>query len=114
MPRKRKKGVVGRPTRLTIDVAIRLGHSLGRGQSVVKAARFAGVGKTAVYRWLHAGEAGDPRYRELVEARKPVRTEWDDYFGSINFASIMEGPFVRSGTITSRPLWEKLFGGSTE
>ena len=103
MPRKRKRGVVGRPTRLTLDVAIRLGHSLGRGQSVVKAARFAGVGKTAVYRWLHAGKAGDPRYRELVEARKPAK--WDDLFPS---------PLGSSGTISSRPLWEKLFGSNTE
>jgi hypothetical protein len=52
MPRKRKRGVVGRPTKLTVGTAIKLGHALGRGQSVVKAARSAGVGKTAVYRWL--------------------------------------------------------------
>jgi hypothetical protein len=68
---------------LTIDTALKLGVALGRGQSVVKAARSAGVGKTAVYRWLVAGKAGDPRYSALVEARKPARNEWDDFFASV-------------------------------
>jgi hypothetical protein len=68
---------------LTIDTAVKLGVALGRGQNVVKASRAAGVGKSSTYRWLVAGKAGDPRYLALVEARKPVRTEWDDFLASL-------------------------------
>jgi len=68
---------------LTIDTAVKLGVALGRGQCVVDASQAAGVGKTSIYRWLALARTGDLRYLALVEARKPVRTEWDDFFASV-------------------------------
>ena len=56
----------GRPVRLTVAIAFKLGASLGRGQSVVDSARYAGVSAPTLYRWLALGRAGDPRYLALV------------------------------------------------
>jgi hypothetical protein len=47
--KQRNRG--GRPTRLTVRAALRLGFELGRGQNLETAAREAGVGVSTAYRW---------------------------------------------------------------
>jgi hypothetical protein len=69
MQRRKPHNRGGRPVRLTIDIAFRLGVSLGREQSsVADAARFSGVSTATLYRWLALGRAGDPRYAVLAGA----------------------------------------------
>ncbi len=52
----------GRPSRLTIETALKLGQSLGRGQSVEAAAQSAGVGRASVDHWLERGRSGGSRF----------------------------------------------------
>jgi hypothetical protein len=75
--KQRNRG--GRPTRLTVRAALRLGFELGRGQNLETAAREAGVGVSTAYRWLVAGRAGNPPFAELavmVAVAKERRGAW--------------------------------------
>jgi transposase len=65
MRRRRSKG--GRPSKLTVTVALALVDAVRGGLSLEGAARVAGIGPTTLGRWLRAGREGDPRYLPLVE-----------------------------------------------
>ena len=75
-PRRKKRNRGGRPSRLTIGVAIRLGQALGAGQSLEVAADSAGVGKSSVYRWAARGRGGDPRFATLAAVSKEKGSKW--------------------------------------
>jgi hypothetical protein len=83
-PRHKRRNRGGRPSRLTIETALKLGLALGRRNSVEYAATQAGVGRSSLYRWLERGRAGDARYAGLVAAttkKRPPATidDWDDW-----------------------------------
>lgn len=71
MKRRGSKG--GRPSRLTLGVALALVDAIRGGLSLEGAARAAGIGPTTLGRWLREGRAGDPRYRPLVEGLRQAR-----------------------------------------
>jgi hypothetical protein len=62
----RKPRELGRPTRFTVGVALKLDEAFSLARNVVQAARQAGAGKSKLYDWIKAGPGGDPRYAELV------------------------------------------------
>ena len=66
----------GRPSRLTIETALKLGQALGRGQSIEAAAQSAGVGVSSAYRWVARGRTGDPRFATLAAVSKEKRHWW--------------------------------------
>jgi hypothetical protein len=72
--RRRNRG--GRPTRLTIETALKLGQALGAGQSVQIAAQAAGVGVSSAYRWIARGRSGDPRFATLATVSKKRGSDW--------------------------------------
>jgi transposase len=51
----------GRPTKLTQAVGTALLDAIGRGQPMVRAARFAGVAPTTVIGWMRRGERDEER-----------------------------------------------------
>jgi hypothetical protein len=89
MPRHKPHLRVGRPTRLTIDVAIVLGTTLKRGIRVADAARAAGISRPTLYRWLARGRAGDPRYARLANVVE------DDWLNRLSWESLFPSPFLR-------------------
>lgn len=66
MPRRRPRNKGGRPTQLTVDIALRLGLALGRRRSVEYAASQTAIGRSTLYKWVERGRAGDPRYATLA------------------------------------------------
>ena len=83
MPRRKSRPRAGRPSRLTIDVAIVLGATLKRGVKIKDAAGAAGVSTPSLYRWLALGRTGDRRYAVLanvVEDEKLIRLYWASLF----------------------------------
>ena len=75
-PRRKRRNRGGRPSRLTIEIALKLGQALGAGQSLEVAAQSAGVGKSSVYRWAARGRGGDPRFATLATVSKEKGTKW--------------------------------------
>jgi hypothetical protein len=67
-PRRQARRRGGRPSRLTVAVALDLVRHVGRGEPLEDAARRAGIGASTLWRWLAAGRAGDSRFSALVEA----------------------------------------------
>ncbi len=81
MPRKRPRKKGGRPSGLTVDIALRLGLALGRRKSLDYAARQTAVGRSTLYKWVERGRAGDPRYTTLaaiVAKPKPLAASMGD------------------------------------
>jgi hypothetical protein len=72
--KRRNRG--GRPSRLTIETALKLGQALGAGQSVEVAAQSAGVGTSSAYRWIARGRSGDPRFATLATVSKKKGSDW--------------------------------------
>ena len=72
--KRRNRG--GRPSRLTIETALKLGQALGAGCSVETAAHSAGVGVSSVYRWAARGRSGDPRFATLAAVSKKKGSGW--------------------------------------
>jgi hypothetical protein len=73
MPRSQARRQGGRPSRLTVAVALALMRHVGQGEPLEDAARRAGIGPSTLWRWLAAGRAGDPRFVALVEALDQTR-----------------------------------------
>jgi hypothetical protein len=73
-------GVMARPCKMSVPLALRLAVALHAGLPVPEAARAAGLGRTTLYRWLAAGRRGDPRFRDLADAvallRRPLWDFW--------------------------------------
>jgi hypothetical protein len=81
-PRHKRQNRGGRPSKLTIETALKLGLALGRRNSVEYAANQAGVGRSSVYRWIAQGRSGDPRFATLVAMITKKRSDggwkgWD-------------------------------------
>jgi hypothetical protein len=75
-PRHKRRNRGGRPSRPTIETALKLGQALGAGQSVQKAAQSAGVGTSSAYRWIARGRSGDPRFATLAAVSKKKGSDW--------------------------------------
>ena len=66
MARRKRSG--GRPSKFTPATVLAIVADIASGLSRERAAREAGVGASTLYRWLHNGRAGDPRFTPLVDA----------------------------------------------
>jgi hypothetical protein len=75
-PRHKRRNRGGRPSRLTIETALKLGQALGAGCSVETAAQSAGVGTSSAYRWIARGRSGDPRFSTLAAVSKKKGSGW--------------------------------------
>lgn len=62
---------MGRPSKLTAEVALAIVESVGDGSTVEDAARAAGVDRATVFRWTQRGASTDPKdgtYRDFRDA----------------------------------------------
>lgn len=69
------KKETGRPTRCTPEITQRLAELLKAGNYMETACAIVGIKKQIVYRWMHAGERGNPKYKPFSDAIKKAEAE---------------------------------------
>lgn len=76
MQKKSRKGVGGRPSKLTPEVQEKIVSAIRAGNYAQIAAAYAGIGETTYYRWMQQGrEATSGKYREFRQAVKTAESE---------------------------------------
>jgi transposase len=73
MRRKKPPNRGGRPSKLTMTVALSLVAGARKYHSCDEVARSAGLGPATLYRWLARGRRGDPTYKVLFDAVREAR-----------------------------------------
>jgi hypothetical protein len=68
----RSRGGPGRPCKVNdINVMIPLVIALDRRWTIANAAKAAKIDRVTVWRWITAGQAGDPRFKALAAVLDP-------------------------------------------
>jgi hypothetical protein len=66
---------MGRPSKLTGELTLRLAEEIGTGVPGEVAAEANGLGRSTYYRWLKWGGLGEPGFVEFRDAIKKARSE---------------------------------------